>query len=97
VQLLPHTRLVPFLEASPEQVMPEPQLISWGSISQGMPLLSTKMMPVRAARSSIRGLPPLDLRGNSGKSGSIPPHTSSVTSNLALLFQYPHPGFVRTC
>jgi hypothetical protein len=29
------------------------------------------MMPVRAARSSRRGLPPLGLGGSSGKSGSM--------------------------
>src|SRR5215204_3102356 len=33
-----------------QQVIPEPQPISWGSISQGMPLLRTNTMPVRAAR-----------------------------------------------
>src|SRR5215218_9234163 len=32
-----------------QQVMPEPQPISWGSISQGMPLFKTNRMPVRAA------------------------------------------------
>jgi hypothetical protein len=42
-----------------QQVTPDPQPISWGSISQEMPLLSTKMMPLRAARSSTRGLPHL--------------------------------------
>ena len=42
-----------------QQLMPEPQPICWGSISQGMPVLSTNRMPVRAARSSTRGLPPL--------------------------------------
>jgi hypothetical protein len=36
-----------------QQVLPEPQPISWGSISQGMPLLRTKMMPVSAARSGM--------------------------------------------
>jgi hypothetical protein len=41
-----------------QQVIPEPQPISWGSISQGMPLFRTKTMPVKAARSSMRGLPP---------------------------------------
>ena len=31
-----------------QQVMPEPQPISWGNISQGMPDLSTKRIPVNA-------------------------------------------------
>jgi hypothetical protein len=78
-----------------QQVMPEPQPISWGSISQGMPLFKTNRIPVRAARSSMRGLPPLGLGGSSGNSGSITSHSSSVTSSLAILSAYPPPGFVR--
>jgi hypothetical protein len=39
-----------------QHVTPEPQPISWGSICQGMPLRSTKAMPVRQARSSTGGL-----------------------------------------
>src|SRR3712207_502997 len=35
-----------------QQVIPEPQPISWGSISQGTPLLRTNRIPVRVARSS---------------------------------------------
>jgi hypothetical protein len=95
VQPLPHARFVPFLEASPEQVMPDPQPISWGNISQGMALLSTNKMPVSAARSSMRGLAPLGLGGSSGKSGSITYHSSSVTSSLAMISTYPLPRFVR--
>jgi hypothetical protein len=41
-----------------QQVMPEPQPSSCGSISQGMPLRSTKRIPVKQARSGQRGLPP---------------------------------------
>ena len=48
----------------------EPQPISWGSISQGMPVLSTKRMPVRQARSGTRGRPPLGLGGSGGSSGA---------------------------
>ena len=40
-----------------QQVLPLPQPISLGSISQGMPLLRTKMMPAKAPRSSTRGRP----------------------------------------
>ncbi len=47
-----------------QQVIPEPQPISWGSISQGIPLFSTNTMPVRAARSSMRGLPPWGFGGS---------------------------------
>src|SRR4029453_1888128 len=68
-----------------QQVIPEPQPISWGSISQGMPLFSTKTMPVRAARLSMRGLPPWGFGGSGGRSGSMVSHNSSVTSYLAML------------
>ena len=62
-----------------------PQPISWGSISQGMPVFSTNRMPVSAARSGTRGLPPLGLGGSSGSSGSATPHSSSVTGGLAMV------------
>jgi hypothetical protein len=65
-----------------QHVTPLPQPISWGSISQGRPLLSTKTMPVRAARSGTRGRPPLGLGGCGGRSGSIISHSSSVTNGL---------------
>lgn len=41
-----------------QQVIPLPQPISRGSISQGMPLRRTKRIPVSAARLSRGGLPP---------------------------------------
>src|SRR5829696_1050543 len=78
-----------------QQVIPEPQPISWGNISQGMPLFSTNNMPVSAARSSTRGLPPLGFGGSSGNSGSTTPQSSSVTSSLAMVPPYPLRGFVR--
>src|SRR5215210_3198526 len=78
-----------------QQVMPDPHPISWGSISQGIPLFKTNKMPLSAARSSMRGLPPLGLGGSSGNSGSTTSHNSSVTSSLAMLSSYPPPGFVR--
>ena len=62
-----------------QQVIPEPQPISWGSISQGMPVFSTKMMPVKAARSGTRGRPPLGLGGSGGSSGATRAHSSSLT------------------
>jgi len=60
-----------------QQVMPLPQPISWGSISQGMPLLRTKRMPVRAARSETGGRPPFGLRRLTGRSGAIRAHNLS--------------------
>lgn len=69
-----------------QQVIPEPHPISWGSISQGIPVLSTKTMPVKTLRVS-KGLRPgyrnrLGLGG--GKSGSIRFHSSSSTRGLAM-------------
>ena len=67
-----------------QQVTPLPQPISWGNISQGMPLLSTKRMPVKAARSGTRGRPPLGLGGSGGKSGAIVSHNVSLTNGLLI-------------
>jgi hypothetical protein len=78
-----------------QQVIPEAQPIFWGSISQGIPLFSTNTIPVRAARSSMRGLPPWGFGGSGGRSGSMVSHSSSVTSSLAMFSGYPVNGFVR--
>ena len=67
-----------------QQVTPLPQPISWGSISHGMPLRSTKMMPVKAARSGTRGRPPLGLGDSGGKSGAIVSHNVSLTNGLLI-------------
>jgi hypothetical protein len=68
-----------------QHVEPDPQPISLGSISHGMPLFSTKTMPVSAARSSTRGLPPLGLGGSSGNRGSMISQSLSLTSSLLML------------
>src|SRR5215211_4267693 len=78
-----------------QHVTPEPQPISWGKISQGMPLFSTKMMPVRAARSSTRGLPPCGLGDSGGSSSSITSHSSSLTNSLAIFPTYPDPVVLK--
>jgi hypothetical protein len=67
-----------------QQVMPLPQPISCGSISQGIPVRSTKMMPVSAARSGRRGRPPFGFDGWGGRSGSITSHSSSESSGFAM-------------
>ena len=68
-----------------QQVTPEPQPISWGSISQGMPLRSTKTMPVRQARSSTGGRPRLPGRALCrGRRGAMAPQSSSGTSGSAM-------------
>ena len=68
-----------------QHVTPLPQPISWGSISHGMPDLSTKMMPVRAARSGTRGRPPFGFGGSGGSSGAMISQSSSTTSGLAIM------------
>jgi len=67
-----------------QQVIPDPQPISWGSISHCKPDLSTNTMPVSAARFGIRGRPPLGLGGSEGNSGSITSHNSSGINAFAM-------------
>jgi hypothetical protein len=67
-----------------QHVIPDPQPISWGSISHCKPDLSTNTMPVSAARFGMRGLPPFGLGGSGGKSGSIISHNSSGINGFAM-------------
>ncbi len=63
----PPTRPAPCQSRSRRQhVMPEPHPISGGSSSHGVPVRSTKTMPVSTARSGMRGLPPRG-RGGAGR------------------------------
>ena len=67
-----------------QQVTPEPQPISWGSISQGMPLLSTNKIPLNASRWPT-GLRPAYCRLRfpcAGSNGSISFHKPSSTRGL---------------
>ena len=68
-----------------QQVIPDPQPISMGRYSHGMPVRSTKMMPVKALRSSIRGRPPLGLGSCSGSKGETISHNSFGTNSLAIV------------
>ncbi len=70
-----------------QQLIPEPQPISLGSISQGIPDLRTNTIPLSALRAS-RGLRPgcrLRRRLGFGRSGSTIDHSSSSTSGCAIL------------
>jgi hypothetical protein len=78
-----------------QQVTPEPQPISWGNISQGMALFKTKMMALRAARSSTRGLPPSGLGSSGGNSGSTIFQSSSLTNTLAMFPAYPDTSVLK--
>jgi hypothetical protein len=68
-----------------QQVMPLPQPISLGKYSQPMPVLRTKSIPVKAARSEM-GLRPgyRNRRSRFGISGSISDHNCSSNIGLAM-------------
>jgi hypothetical protein len=79
-----------------QQVMPLPQPISWGSISQGIPVLKTSRMPVSAARSGTRGRPPLGLGCSGGSNVTTSRHSPSANSGFAIAEVYRiRTGFVR--
>lgn len=65
-----------------QQVTPEPQPISGGSMDQGMPLLSTKIMPRKASRLETGGRPPFGLGRCSGSKGRMISHNSSGTNGF---------------
>ena len=67
-----------------QHVIPLPQPISLGRYCQGMPVLSTKMIPVKVLRLSIGGLPPFGRGGCLGRIGSMSFHNWSFTSGLAM-------------
>jgi hypothetical protein len=67
-----------------QQVMPQPQPISNGKASQGMPVRRTNKMPVSAARLLTGGRPPFGDFLSRGMTGSQTHHNSSVTKGLAI-------------
>ena len=76
-----------------QQIMPLPHPISWGSNSQGMPVRSTKSMPVSTLRSGMRGRPPFGLEGSGGINGAMISQSSSGNSGLAMYPVYITTGF----
>jgi len=69
-----------------QHVMPEPQPISWGKSSQGIPVFNTKRIPVRTWRSS-NGLRPgyrNRRRFGGGRNGAMNSHNSSSKIGLAM-------------
>lgn len=67
-----------------QQVIPDPQAISWGRSSQGMPVFNTNRMPLRAWRSGTVGRPPLGCGLGGGRHGSMTAQSSSVSNGLAM-------------
>ncbi len=90
---LSHTPAVCQSRSRLQHVIPLPQPISGGSISHGMPVLSTNKIPLNTARFEISGRPPFGLGFSEGKSGSITCHSSSLTSCLAIPQSYQSLGF----
>jgi hypothetical protein len=76
-----------------QQVMPVPQPISGGSISQGIPDLRTNRIPPKTARLLTRGRPPFSLGGSGGNKGSSICHNSSDTRGFAMHLSYQIFGF----
>jgi hypothetical protein len=68
-----------------QQVLPLPSPSSVGSICQGMPLRSTKLIPSRQARFGTRGRYPLGEGLGSGSSGAMAFHNVSKTGSLAIV------------
>lgn len=66
-----------------QQVMPQPQPISMGSSSHGVPVFKTKRMPTKQLRSGTRGRPPFGDGLCLGSSGSTSAHNSSGTNGFA--------------
>jgi hypothetical protein len=62
-----------------QQVGPLPQPNSFGNSRQGVPVRRTKMIPPKAARSGMRGRPPLGFGCSLGRRGSMASHRSSGT------------------
>jgi len=67
-----------------QQVTPDPQPICSGRYSHGIPVCSTKMIPVSAARSGTRGRP-VRAGFDRGRWGSINSHSASSTSTFAIV------------
>jgi hypothetical protein len=71
-----------------QQVTPEPQPISGGSMDQGMPLLRTKIMPRKASRLETGGRPPFGLGRCSGSKGRMTSHNSSETKGFDIAIDF---------
>ena len=67
-----------------QQVMPLPQPISGGNMSQWMPVLNTNRMPVSAARLGTLGRPPFGFGGSGGSRGSTTSHSSPESIGFAI-------------
>ena len=67
-----------------QQVTPDPQPNSAGSISQGMPVRSTNRMPVSTERAGTGGRPPFGLVAMGGSRGSMTDQSDSGTRKAGI-------------
>lgn len=67
-----------------QQVMPLPKPNSCGRCSQGIPVRSTKRMPLKACSLLSRGLPPFGEGATCGNNGSIFLYSAALTSLLVV-------------
>jgi len=83
VHQIPDAFLLPIPQAAPTG-HPRSEPSSFGNICHGIPLRSTKWMPVRHARSGTLGRPPFGRGGDGGRSGSMRFHSVSGNSTAAI-------------
>lgn len=77
-----------------QQVTPPPQPGSAGSAIHGIPVCSTNTMPVKAARSSTSGRPPMGCGRCGGSKGSTIAHrSSSISFFMPRVKHSPCPGY----
>lgn len=73
-----------------QQVIPDPQPISCGRSSHGIPVFNTNKIPVNAARSGTLGRP-VTCGSRSGKIGSIRAHNPSGSKGFAMTQDFDSP------
>ncbi len=78
-----------------QHVMPDPQPISWGSISHGIPECSTKRMPVRTARSGSEDGRPSVSAAQAATAAPPPPKAHRGQGACSCHPARAIPGFVR--
>jgi hypothetical protein len=79
-----------------QQVVLLPHPSALGTSRQGHPVLRTKTMPPRAARSETRGRPLLGLGGSLGSRGSMASQRSSETRDVVSMVRH-HATSARFC
>lgn len=74
-----------------QHVIPDPQPISCGKSSHGIPVFNTNKIPVKAARSGTLGRP-VTCGSRTGNTGSIRAHNSSESKSFAMTQNFDPPA-----